>query len=139
MVIPMRYIPTYNDLVSFNQFLCRADYIELRDMTVIDRIVDCLQSLDNNEGFRTSMATAIMHGILRERPFFYHNRETALLAVNTTMIMNECIINTTCDEYNEVAEAVEQGNMTREQLRLWIIEHYRTIEPIKKHVYKTSE
>ena len=45
----------------------------------------------------------------------------------------------TCDEYNEVAEAVEQGNMTREQLRLWIIEHYRTIEPIKKHVYKTPE
>ena len=121
----MKYLLSVNELIGLNKFLCGSDEVEIRDYNILEKIVQSCSKLDDSDKYYTSMAAIILYSILREHPFVYNNRETALLATCATMLMNGCSIHASDNELLTVARRIELGELTREEVRKWIFDHYR--------------
>ncbi len=115
---------TAEELKSINRFLCLNHPSNVRDESALDRLADSFGTIDPEEGYLTGVAAQILCSILRDHPFTYRNRETAVLAMNTVMQMHECVVAATDEEFTEIAEKIERGTITRSQAREWIYAHF---------------
>lgn len=133
----MKYMLSVNELIGLNKFLCGSEEVEIRDYNILENIIQSCSKLDDSDKYYTSMAAIILYSILREHPFVYNNRETAILATCATMLMNGCSIHATDSELLAFARRIELGELTREEVRKWIFDHYMvhafTVIEAEKH------
>ena len=120
----MKKLLSVDELIGLNKFLCGSEQIEIRDRNILENIVQNYDSIDESSGYNTGLAAMILYSILREHPFVYNNRETAILATTTTMIMNGCSIHATDDELQNLARKIEICEISRDEAKNWIYNHY---------------
>lgn len=120
----MKYLLSVNELIGLNKFLCGSDEVEIRDNNILEKTVQDCSKLDDSYGYYTSVAAIILYNILRDHPFVYNNRETAILATCVTLQMNGCSIHASDEEILGLARKIEVCEITREEVRQWIFDHF---------------
>ena len=129
----MKYLLSVNELIGLNKFLCGSDEVEIRDNNILEKTVQDCSKLDDSYGYYTNVAAIILYNILREHPFVYNNRETAILATCVTLLMNGCSIHADDEEILSLARKIEFCEITREEVRKWIFDHFNV------HSFSMSE